>query len=79
MDKAAENTSVRRKEKRMLTPPRAPVRNIVAVLPPSVASPLVPVTGSLLGEVMMALAEQDPVTGWIDRMVMDRDGEQLGS
>jgi len=28
---------------------------------------------------MMALAEQDPVTGWIDRMVMDRDGEQLGS
>lgn len=26
----------------------------------------------------MALAEQDPATGWIDRMVMDRDGEQLG-
>lgn len=26
----------------------------------------------------MALAEQDPATGWINRMVMDRDGEQLG-
>jgi len=32
----------------------------------------------LLGQVMMALAEQDPATGWINRVVMDRDGEQLG-